>query len=123
MDFFLRDGDEQRARGAVFMDDIDLIPSEREKGPWGASLVAVAVRHVNGMQVQVCQCCGEPFDESKSKLRGTEVHMGFAIMKLHTECVNKRPRSSRSFSDIVRGMQGRRFFANATQRIAKAVSE
>jgi hypothetical protein len=119
MDFFLRDGDEQRAQGAVFMDDIDLIPSVRETGPWGASLVAVAVRHINGMQVHVCQCCGEPFDESDPKRKSTEARMGFAIMKLHARCINERPRSVRSFSDVVRGMQSRRFYAKATNTLAK----
>jgi hypothetical protein len=120
MDFFLRDGDEQRAKGAVFMDDIDLILSEKgATGPWGASLVAVAVRHVDGATVHVCQCCGEIFDEADPKRKSTEVRMGHAIMKLHLRCVSERPNSSRSFADIVRGMQGRRFFAKATQQLAK----
>lgn len=120
MNFFLRDGDEQRAQGAVFMDDIDLIYSKHESTAMGPKLVAVAVRHIDGCEVHVCQCCGEPFDEDDPKFRSSEVHMGFAIMKLHTRCASgQRPKSFRSFSDITRGMQSRRFFAKATRPFAK----
>lgn len=120
MYFFLRDGDAQRAQGAVFMDDIDLIHSERESSAMGPKLVAVAVRHVNGCSIHVCQICGEAFDESAPKLRGQEVHMGTAIMKLHGVCAaGGRKRGFRSFSDILRGMQSRRFYAKATRPFAQ----
>ena len=120
MDFFLRDGDEQRAESATFMDDIDLIYSKNQSTAAGPKLVAVAVRHVNGLAVHVCQCCGEAFDENVPKLASSEVQMGWSIMKLHTWCAQGRKRSFRSFSDIVRGMQSRRFFAKATDKVAKA---
>lgn len=124
MNFFLRDGDEQRAQSAVFMDDIDLIYSKTQATAAGPKLVAVAVRHVNGMSVHVCQCCGEGFDEKTPKLAPAEVNMGSAIMLLHAHCVNKRTRSSfRSFADITRGMQGRRFFAKATKPFDRASGE
>jgi hypothetical protein len=124
MDFFIRDGDEQRAQQAVFMDDIDLIYSEKSIGSWGPSLVAVAVRHVDGLAVHVCQCCGEPFDDADSKYRSAEVRMGSAIMKLHARCASGERKSSfRSFADVVRGMQSRRFFAKATDPVARAAGE
>lgn len=118
--FFLRDGDEQRAQQAVFMDDIDLVYSDKESTSMGPRLVAVAVRNIDGCQVHICQICGNPFDESEKHLRSSEVHMGNAIMKLHTQCSNgSRPKSFRSFADVVRGMQSRRFYAEATQPFAR----
>lgn len=113
-DFFLRDGDEQRAEGAVHLDDLDLVYSKHEIGPWGPILVSVAVKH--GMHV--CWRCGEPFDENgKRELRPQEVKTGYATILLHAGCVNRRLLSVRSYHDIIRGLQARRFYAKATQSL------
>jgi hypothetical protein len=117
MDFFLRDGDEQRALGATHLDDIDLIFSEREVGPWGRSLVAVAVKHGQ----HVCWQCGGPFDPQKSPLRAVEIKVQGASVPilLHAGCTGTRPKSFRSFTDIVRGLQARRFYAKAIQPLER----
>jgi hypothetical protein len=115
--FFLVDGDEQRARGAEHLDDIDLIHSKEINGPWGPSLVAVAQRG----GAHVCWQCGEPFDSADPKHRGVEVAAGFARILLHAKCVNPKTRSTRTFHDITRGLQARRFFAKAVKAVSKVL--
>ena len=118
-DFFLRDGDEQRAEGAVHLDDVDLVYSKHEIGPWGPILVTVAVSH----GVHVCWRCGEPFDENgKREIRPQEVKTGYATILLHAGCVNRRLLSARSYNDIIRGLQARRFYAKAVKPFDSAAS-
>lgn len=120
MDFFLRDGDEQKAEGAVHLDDIDLVYSKHTIGPWGPVLVTVAVR--DGMHV--CWQCGGPFDPNgKRDLHPQEVKNGYATMLLHAGCVGRKTLSARSYHDILRGLQARRFYAKATHPVAKVVEE
>lgn len=112
--FFLRSGDEQRVRGAQFLDDLDLVPSKELSGPWGPALVAVAQR----AGAHVCWYCGEPFGDSQ-KHRPTEVQQGYARILLHAGCINGKPKSVRSFDDIQRGLQARRFVTRAVKGIEK----
>lgn len=109
-DFFLKSGDDQLAMGAQHLDDIDLIYSKTYTGPWGASLVAVAQKD----GVHVCWRCGEQFNETVPKYAPAEVKTGDALILLHKGCVSPT-RSSRSFTDIVRGLQARRFVAKAVK--------
>jgi hypothetical protein len=120
-DFFLRDGDMQRAESAVYMDDIDMVPSEKEIGPWGPILVVVALRDGK----HVCQQCGEPFSREKPHLRGKEVKTKGATVPimLHEGCANRKKRSLPSVHDLTRGMQARRFFAKAVNGVEEATAE
>ena len=119
-DFFLRDGDMQKAEGAVFMDDIDMVYSKKEVGPYGPVLVVVAMRQGQ----HVCQQCGEGFEEhGKRELRPEEVKVGGPVpVLLHAGCVRKK-RSFRSHHDLIRGMQARRFYAKAVNKVEKAKEE
>lgn len=112
MDFFLRDGDEQKARNAVHMDDLDLVMSRLD-----GALVAVAVKH----GLHVCWTCGHTFDESTPKLRTTEVKTGLSRILLHAGCV-KRSDPSHIYENHVRGLQTRRFFARAIKPLADAAT-
>lgn len=116
--FFLRDGDTQRAHGAQHMDDIDLVESKSARGVWGPSLVAVAQRG----GVHVCWYCGEMFDEESKKLRGVEVQVGYARIMLHAACVNRESKSFRSFDDLTRGHQLRRFAGKAVKSLGGLLS-
>lgn len=118
-DFFIRNNDEQLAENATHLDDVDLIPSKVSVGPWGPSLVAVAVKH----GIHVCWRCGEGFNQNKPNLQETEVAMGGARVLLHSMCVNGSTRSFRSFADITRGLQARRFFANATKKVESLIEK
>jgi len=114
--FFLVDGDEQRARGAEYLDDVDLIYSKEACGPWGPSLVVVAQRE--GMHV--CWRCGEHFDPSSRKQKPVETVTGHSRVLLHAACVAPA-KSMRSFHDITRGLQARRFFARAVKTVEGAI--
>jgi len=107
--------DEQKALGATHLDDIDLVPSERD-----GRLVAVAMKH--GMHV--CWQCGEGFEDHVPARRFTEKRMGYSRVALHAECVNgPKARSVQSFTDVVRGLQLRRGIAKIakdTQSVADA---
>lgn len=105
MDFFLRDGDEQKARGAEMLDDLDLVTGRQ------GQLVAVAQKDGR----HVCWQCGDLFDGDVSKLRPTEVKLGTAYVLLHAQCINPKIKSYASFTDRVRGLQARRFFAKAVK--------
>jgi len=115
VDFFLRSGDEQKARGAQLLDDMDLIPSKEMSGPWGPSLVVVAQRQ----GVHVCWYCGEQFQQDDKALRPAEVQDGYARILLHAGCVGGKPKSVRSFDDIQRGYQARRFLTKAVKSVEK----
>lgn len=118
--FFLVDSDEQKARGATHLDDMDLISSRKFTGPWGPALVAVAMK----FGVHVCWQCGEPFVNGDHKLAPEEQQLGYTYILLHRGCIGaNRLTSVRSFTDIERGLQARRFMAKATKPIAAAAAE
>lgn len=120
MDFFMRDGDEQKAEGAVHLDDVDLVYSKHTVGPWGPVLVTVAVKD----GAHVCWQCGGHFDPNgKRELQPQEVKDGYATLLLHSGCVSRKTMSVRGYHDILRGLQARRFYAEATQPIAKAADK
>jgi hypothetical protein len=120
MDFFLRDGDEQKAQGATHLDDMDLISSRKFTGPWGPALVAVAMKD----GVHCCWQCGGFFDPNKTKLRPEEQQIGYTYILLHQGCIGSpRLSSFRGFSDIERGLQARRFMAKATKPLAAVAAE
>jgi hypothetical protein len=116
-DFFLRDGDEQKAQGATHLDELDLIHSRKFSGPWGAALVAVAMKH----GVHVCWQCGGYFDNQIPKFKPEEQQLGHSYILLHRGCIGgARLTSYRGFTDIERGLQARRFLAKATKTVAAA---
>ena len=102
----------QRARSAKHFDDIDTVPSKHETGPWGPIIVVVAVRD----QQHVCWC-GEPFVDGHPELKPVEVKCGGTVpVLLHAKCAGQeRSRSFRSFHDIMRGLQARRFYAKSVK--------
>jgi len=118
VDFFLTSADEQRARNAQHLDDIDLVESKERRGHWGGLIVAVAQR--NG--VHVCWQCGEAFVGTDRHLRPTEVQCGEALIMLHAKCINPKVRSFRSLADITRGLQARKFYAKATEKLSSILS-
>jgi hypothetical protein len=117
-DFFLRSGDEQRARQSQFLDDLDLVPSKETSGPWGPSLVAVAQR----AGAHVCWYCGEQFNTDVTKHRPVEVQHGYARILLHAGRVGGQAKSFRSFEDIQRGLQARRFLTRAVKSLEKLLA-
>lgn len=120
LDFFLRDGDDQKAQGATHLDDMDLISSSKFTGPWGPALVAVAMKD----GVHCCWYCGGYFDREKQKLKPEEQQIGYSYILLHRGCIGGgRLTSYRGFTDIERGLQARRFMAQATKGLAKVASE
>lgn len=120
-DFFLRNEDEKLAENATHLDDIDLVPSTQGfTGPWGASLVVVAMKH----GAHVCWKCGGFFDESKPEHKRQEIKHGETHILLHRGCVGgQRLTSYRGFDDTIRGLQARRFMAKATQPLATIANE
>jgi hypothetical protein len=118
MDFFIKGDDEKLAKNATFLDDLDMIPSKRHVGPWGPCIVTVAVK----AGVHVCWQCGRPFSSFEKGLRGEEVQLGTAYVLLHEKCVcGPNPKSYRSFSDVTRGLQARRFFANTVKKMGEVL--
>ncbi len=103
MDFFLQDGDETRLKNAQLADDMDLLYSKHHIGPWGPELVACAMR----AGAHVCWYCQELYSES-GKNRPIEIRHGFVLLLLHAGCIGKKPRSFRTYEDLVRGHQLRR---------------
>lgn len=108
--FKFTEKEEQLARGATFLDDMDLIHS-----PNGGHLVPVAVKY----GVHVCWCCGEPFDPSSSTLRLVEKRIdgGSVPIGVHAKCVKPKV-MSRPFFDVVNGLGVRRGLAEAVRKTA-----
>ena len=104
--FHFKDGDEQRAKNARHLDDIDMIISKHD-----GALVVVAVQG----GVHVCQQCGEPFDENSPSLRGSEMRTTGGRVLLHSKCLNPNPRSFQKLMDSVRGHQVRRFVTKVSR--------
>lgn len=116
--FFLKDGDAQLAQGAQLMDDMDLVPSKEAFFAAGQpAIVCVAVRGGN----HVCWYCSAHFLQSDKALKPAEVALGHARILLHAGCVDKKPRSVRSFHDIQRGVAARRFFAKAVKTVSEVI--
>lgn len=102
----------QKAKGAVFLDDLDMIIS-----PKGGHLVPVAMK--NG--VHVCWGCGEPFDENEQRLRMVEMRVGGGPVPIgmHAGCVSGNRKVQVSVFDTLRGFELRRTMA----RVAKPLIE
>lgn len=111
-DFFLRSEDEKLAEGATFLDDIDTIYS-----PNDGKIVVVAVKH----GAHVCWQCGELFNKDDKNLRGVETVQGTARVLLHAKCVGAKTKGSRSFFNIERGLQARRFFSKAVNQVSNVL--
>lgn len=111
---------EAKARGAVHMDDLDLVISPRD-----GALVAVAMKNLDGTSPQhVCWRCGGAFNEADPKLRRTEVKWGYSRIMLHAQCEKGAPR--RMYQNNLEGMQYRRKLAETarkSQSIAAAAAE
>ena len=113
---FVRNQDEVNARGATFLDDMDMVIS-----PNGGHLVPVAMKH----GVHVCWACGEPFDEFDRRFRMVEKYTGGAVpVGVHAQCISPKPRGS--FYSVASGLSTRRALASvakATEHLASAVAE
>jgi hypothetical protein len=116
-DFFLRDRDAQLAQGAQHLDDIDTVPSKEKMTVWGPAIVVTAVRQGN----HACWYCGGYYNPADKKLKPVEVELGTARVLLHAGCVDKKPRSQRSFDDVQRGLTARRFFAQAVKKVTSVL--
>jgi hypothetical protein len=108
--------DDHHARGATFLDDLDLIHSPRD-----GAIVTVAMR--DGQHV--CWRCAEHFNEGEPRLRRQEVQLGFSRVLLHAGCESPRVMTSVS-ADLkqireIRVQRGMMNVAKATQRIKAAV--
>lgn len=113
----------QKARGATFLDDLDMVIS-----PNGGHLVPVAMKH----GVHVCWGCGEPFDPAKDRLRMVEMRPKDSVIPvgMHVGCVgaNRAPRAS--VFDTLRGFELRRSMAAVAKplieiekKIASSISD
>lgn len=100
--------DEQLAMGATHLDDLDLVPSKVD-----GRLCMVSIK--NGRQV--CQQCGNGFDESHPKLKRTEVSLapGSPPVILHVKCENPK---MGTVQRIFRGFEIRRKMARAARESA-----
>lgn len=96
----------QLARGATFLDDLDMIIS-----PYGGHLVPVAMK--NGLHV--CWGCGEPFDpDDKHKALVEMRPPGAAVpIGMHRSCVNRKARVS--VFDTLKGFELRRTMAKVAK--------
>lgn len=103
----MRSEEEQLAKGATFLDDMDMVIS-----PHGGHLVPVAMK--NG--VHVCWGCGEPFNPANDKLRMVEKFTGGTVpVGVHAKCVSPSKRRP-SFHAVTQGLHVRRELA----RVARA---
>lgn len=113
---FVRNQDEVDARGATFLDDMDMVIS-----PNGGHLVPVAMKH----GVHVCWACGEPFDSLDRRFRMVEKFTGGTVpVGVHAQCISPKPRSS--FYSVVSGLTHRRSLASiakVTENLAAAAAE
>jgi len=113
---FVRNQDEVNARGATFLDDMDMLIS-----PNGGHLIPVAMKH----GVHVCWACGEPFDALSPRLRMVEKFTGGSVpVGVHAQCIHPKPRGS--FFSVTSGLSTRRALASvakATEHLATAVAE
>lgn len=95
-----------KARGATFLDDLDMIIS-----PDGGHLVPVAMK--NG--IHVCWGCGEPFDPAKFAKAMVEMRVqgGVVPVGMHRGCVGRKPRVS--VFEQLRGLELRRTMASVAK--------
>ncbi|AKF03392.1 hypothetical protein [Sandaracinus amylolyticus] len=102
--------EEQLARGATYLDDLDMITSPR-----GGHLVPVAMKY----GVHVCWACGEPFQAEHPRLSLAEKRIdgGTVPVAVHAKCVAPRVMSL-PFLHTVLGLGVRRQIADVVRRAA-----